>query len=110
MSQLQGLGQPQQGTSFEAHIQSVRLFMRYFAVLNLLIRGEETSDRMLAWATMDFLSNFLRILRGVRSRCTSRLECSSESAEQISYATVHTSCHGRGASSRRSPPSSSSIV
>ena len=58
MSQLQGLGQPQQGTSFEAHIQSVRLFMRDFAVLNLLIRGEETSDRMLAWATMDFLSNF----------------------------------------------------
>lgn len=44
--------------TFESHIQSVRLFMRDFAQLNLLIRGEESSDRMIAWATMDFLSNF----------------------------------------------------
>jgi len=39
-------------------VQSVRLFMRDFAELNLLIRGEESSDRMIAWATMDFLSDF----------------------------------------------------
>ena len=39
-------------------MQSVRLFMRDFAELNLLIRGEESSDRMIAWATMDFLSDF----------------------------------------------------
>lgn len=57
-SQLQGLGQPANMRTFEAHIQSVRLFMRDFAQLNLLIRGEESSDRMIAWATMDFLSNF----------------------------------------------------
>ena len=44
--------------TFEAHIQSVRLFMRDYSILNLLIRGEESSDRMLGWATMDFLSNF----------------------------------------------------
>jgi hypothetical protein len=32
--------------------------MRDFAELNLLIRGEESSDRMITWATMDFLSDF----------------------------------------------------
>ncbi len=32
--------------------------MRDYSELNLLIRGEETSDRMIAWATMDFLSDF----------------------------------------------------
>lgn len=56
-SQLQGFGQPTMQT-LGAHVQSVRLFMRDFAQLNLLIRGEESSDRMIAWATMDFLSNF----------------------------------------------------
>jgi hypothetical protein len=58
MSQLQGLGQPTTQQALNAHIQSVRYFMRDFSVLNLLIRGEESSDRMIAWATMDFLSNF----------------------------------------------------
>lgn len=57
-SQLQGLGQPANMQTFESHIQSVRLFMRDFSQLNLLIRGEESSDRMIAWATLDFLSNF----------------------------------------------------
>ena len=57
-SQLQGLGQPASAHMFESHIQSVRLFMRDFSQLNLLIRGEESSDRMIAWATMDFVSNF----------------------------------------------------
>lgn len=42
----------------DAHIQSVRLFTRDFAELNTLLRGEESSDRMIAWATMDFLSDF----------------------------------------------------
>lgn len=55
--QLQGFGQPRMQT-LNAHVQEVRLFMRDFAQLNLLIRGEESSDRMLAWATLDFLSNF----------------------------------------------------
>lgn len=32
--------------------------MRDFADVNLLLRGEETPDRMIAFATMDFLSDF----------------------------------------------------
>lgn len=56
-AQLQGLGQPS-SVVFAAHVQSVRLFMRDFAELNLLVRGEESSDRMITWATVDFLSDF----------------------------------------------------
>lgn len=44
--------------TFRAHIQAVRLFTRDFTQLNLLIRGEESTDRMIAWATLDFLSDF----------------------------------------------------
>lgn len=36
----------------------MRLFTRDFSELNLLIRGQESSDRMIAWATVDFLSGF----------------------------------------------------
>lgn len=54
---IQGLGQ-ETNVLFQTHIQCVRLFMRDFAELNLLIRGEESSDRMIAWATLDFLSDF----------------------------------------------------
>lgn len=56
-SQLQGLNQPTMA-ALESHIQGVRLFMRDFTELNLLIKGEESSDRMIAWASMDFLSDF----------------------------------------------------
>lgn len=55
--QLQGLNQPTE-EAFNAHVQSVRLYMRDFSELNLLVRGEESSDRMIAWATVDFLSDF----------------------------------------------------
>jgi len=56
---VQGLGQPFDPRSvLRGHIESVRLFMRDFAELNLLIRGEESSDRMIVWATQDFLSDF----------------------------------------------------
>lgn len=55
--QLQGLAQPET-TVFKYHIQAVRLWMRDFAELNLLIRGEESSDRMIAFAAYDFLSDF----------------------------------------------------
>jgi hypothetical protein len=41
-----------------AHVQGVRLFTRDFAELNLLTKGQESSDRMIAFATMDFLSDF----------------------------------------------------
>jgi hypothetical protein len=54
---LQGLAQPS-SEALVAHIQGVRLFMRDFAELNLLLRGEESSDRAITWATMDFLSDF----------------------------------------------------
>lgn len=57
MTELQGLAQPT-SEAFAAHVQSVRFFMRDFTELNLLIRGEESSDRMIAWSTVDFLSNF----------------------------------------------------
>lgn len=56
-AQIQPLGQSS-SLAFEAHVQSVRLFMRDFSELNLLIRGEESSDRMIAWATVDFISDF----------------------------------------------------
>jgi hypothetical protein len=56
-TQLLGLAQPNT-LVFESHVQSVRMFLRDFAELNQLIRGEESSDRMIAWATMDFLSDF----------------------------------------------------
>lgn len=56
-AQIQGLGQDV-SPEFRAHIQSVRYFMRDFAELNLLVRGEESSDRMIAWATLDMLSDF----------------------------------------------------
>lgn len=55
--QLQGLAQPSNET-FRSFIQAVRLWMRDFAELNLLIRGEESSDRMIAFAINDFLSDF----------------------------------------------------
>ena len=57
VAELQGLDQPG-GALFSAHVQSVRLFMRDFGEINLLIRGEESSDRMIAWSTLDFLSDF----------------------------------------------------
>ncbi len=52
--------QPVAGLSerMRQHVQGVRLFTRDFGELNLLIRGEESSDRMIAWATFDFLSDF----------------------------------------------------
>ncbi len=54
-----GLGQPYDPRAvLRGHIESVRLFTRDFAELNLLIAGEESSDRMIVWATQDFLSDF----------------------------------------------------
>lgn len=56
-AELQGLAQDTDPV-FAAHIQAVRFFMRDFVHLNMLTRGEESGDRMVAWATMDFLSDF----------------------------------------------------
>lgn len=53
------LGQPYDPRLIlRGHVEAVRLFMRDFAEINLLLRGEESSDRMIVWATQDFLSDF----------------------------------------------------
>lgn len=41
-----------------AFVSQVRLYMRDFAELNRLLDGQETSDRQIAWAVLDALSNF----------------------------------------------------
>ncbi len=44
--------------TFRAHIDNVRMWTRDRAELNLLTRGEESSDRQIAWSTLFFLSDF----------------------------------------------------
>ena len=44
--------------AFNAFIHTVRLYLRDYPQLNRLVKGEESSDRMIAWAIMDFLSDF----------------------------------------------------
>jgi len=39
-------------------IQTVRLYLRDYADLNRLIKGEEHSDRMIAWAILDAIDDF----------------------------------------------------
>jgi hypothetical protein len=53
---LQGL--PGISPTMNALIQSVRLFTRDHAELNRLVQGEESSDRQIAWAIADAVSNF----------------------------------------------------
>lgn len=55
--ELDGLQQPS-SAALRSHIQAVRLFMRDFSELNVLTRGQESSDRMILWCTLDFLSDF----------------------------------------------------
>lgn len=57
VTQLQGHRVPSADT-LRRHVQSVRLFMRDFPELNLFLRGEESDDRQIEFATMDFLSDF----------------------------------------------------
>jgi len=56
MATLEGV----QGLSptMQAFVQTVRLFTRDFSQLNRLIAGEESNDRIIAWATMDAISGF----------------------------------------------------
>jgi len=56
MAALQGI--PQVSDVMRAFVQMVRLFTRDFPELNRLVAGEESSDRMIAWATFDALSRF----------------------------------------------------
>lgn len=53
---LQGI----QGMSptFQSFVQMVRLYLRDIPELNRLIAGEESSDRMIAWAVLDAIDTF----------------------------------------------------
>ena len=58
---LQGLDQPNipgATQTFNHFVAGVRLFMRDFPPLNRLVDGEESSDRMIAFAVMEALSDF----------------------------------------------------
>jgi hypothetical protein len=85
-----------------AHTQAVRLFMRDYAEVNLLVRGEESSDRMIAWATMDFVSDFNgsttpftsigieeMYYRGWQSFCVRGTTCTLLQSLMILYARNH---------------------
>jgi|SRR3990172_5801564 hypothetical protein len=56
MAVLEGV----QGLSpaMQAFVQTVRLYTRDFAQLNRLIAGEESNDRIIAWAVMDAMADF----------------------------------------------------
>lgn len=57
--QLPGLsGIPGLSDEFNAFIHMMRLWMRDYPQLNRLIKGEESSNRLIAWAAIDFLSDF----------------------------------------------------
>lgn len=53
---LQGI--PGMSQAFRDFVQMVRLYMRDFPELNRLVAGEESSDRQIAWAVLDALSDF----------------------------------------------------
>jgi hypothetical protein len=44
--------------TMKGFVQMVRMYCRDHAPLNRLIEGEESSDRMIAWAVLDALSSF----------------------------------------------------
>lgn len=45
-------------SAMQAFVQQVRLYLRDFEELNRLVAGEESTDRMIAWAVLDALANF----------------------------------------------------
>ena len=59
---LQGLTPPQQlggqNYLFQNFVQSIRYYLRDFPELNRLIDGEESSDKMIAWAIIDAIEDF----------------------------------------------------
>jgi len=58
-AELQGVGDiPGLSDQFNAFISMMRFWMRDQPALNRLIRGVEHSNRLIAWATVDFLSDF----------------------------------------------------
>lgn len=53
---LQGI--PGMTDTTRSFVQMVRFYMRDIAELNRLVAGEESSDRQIAWAVLDALSDF----------------------------------------------------
>jgi len=53
---LQGI--PNMSQTFRDFVQMVRLYHRDFPELNRIVAGEESSDRQIAWAVFDALSDF----------------------------------------------------
>lgn len=43
---------------FQNFVRSIRLFIRDFPELNRLVDGEESSDKMIAWAVIDAIEDF----------------------------------------------------
>jgi hypothetical protein len=53
---LQGI--PHMSHIFKDFVQAVRLYARDFPELNRIVAGEESSDRQIAWAVYDAMSDF----------------------------------------------------
>lgn len=53
---LQGI--PGMTDSFRAFVESVRAYTRDYPELNRLVAGEESTNRQIAWAVLDALSQF----------------------------------------------------
>lgn len=53
---LQGI--PYASQTYRDFVQVVRLYMRDFPELNRIVSGEESSDRQIAWAVLDAMSDF----------------------------------------------------
>ena len=47
-----------QNPVMQAFVQTIRLFMRDHPELNRIVKGEESSDRMILWAIVDAMSDF----------------------------------------------------
>lgn len=55
-SSLEGL--PGMTQTTRAFVQMVRLYIRDFPELNRIVKGEESSDRQIAWALLDAIADF----------------------------------------------------
>jgi len=51
-------GIPDMSEEFRSFVQVVRSYTRDYSELNRLLRGEESTDRQIAWAILDALSDF----------------------------------------------------
>jgi hypothetical protein len=51
-------GIPQMTEDFKDFVYAVRGYMRDFPELNRLLRGEESTDRQIAWSVLDALADF----------------------------------------------------